>query len=192
MARKLVTLLVIVSFATLVFAFAGCGGGDNSASGDTTTTETTTTEETETADTETTETETTETETTETTDTETTDTTATSQSDFATAQNCREFTKFGQQISQAFSGSGDANLQTVADQLDELAQSAPDEIKSDFQTLADGYQQIADALEGVDLSSGQQPDPQALAKLSQLGTEWSTKMTTAATNISTWAQQNCT
>jgi hypothetical protein len=187
MARKLVTLLVIASFATLVFAFAGCGGDDNSASGDTTTTETTTTEETETTDTETTETETT-----ETTDTETTDTTETSESGFASAENCKEFTAFGQKISQAFSGSGDANLQTVADQLDELAQSAPEEIKSDFQTLADGYQKIADALGGVDLSSGQQPDPQALAELSKLGTEWSTKMTTAATNISTWAQQNCT
>ena len=75
MARRFVTLLVIASFATLVFAFAGCGGDDDSAVGDTTTTETTTTEETETTDTETTETETTRQ---RPTDTETTDTTETS------------------------------------------------------------------------------------------------------------------
>ncbi len=89
MPRKLVTLLVIASFATLVFAFAGCGGDDNSASGDTTTTETTTTEE------QTTETETTETTETETTDTETTDTTETSGDDFASAENCEEFAQIG-------------------------------------------------------------------------------------------------
>jgi hypothetical protein len=182
MARRVMLLFTIASLGLLVLAAAGCGGDNKSASE--TTTEATTTEATTTETTPTTTTETT-TETTSTTDTSGAPT-------FATAENCKEFTDFGQQISQAFSGSGDSDLQTVADNLDKLAQSAPADVKSDFQTLADGYSQIADALKGVDLSSGQQPDPQALAKLSQLGTEWSTKMTTAATNIATWAQKNCT
>ena len=184
-------LLFAVCLTGLTLVAAGCGGSDNeSASGDTatltTTTEETTTEETTTEET-TTEAEST-TESTETTE-ESTDTSGTPS--FATAENCKEFSDFGARISAAFSGTGDQDLQGVADQLDQLASAAPDEIKSDFQTMADGYKQIADALEGVDLTSTN-PDPQALAKLSQLGTEWSTKMTTAAQNVANWAATNCT
>jgi hypothetical protein len=171
-------LLVIASFALLVFAFAGCGGDDNS-SADTTTTETTTTEDTETTETETTETETT----TEDTDTDTTS----ALGDFATSENCKEFQELQSKASQAFTGSGAQDVEQVKDQLQAFADEAPDEIKDDFQTLADGYGKIAD----LGLTSTN-PDPQALAKLSQLGTEWATKMTTAGTNIATWVAQNCT
>src|SRR5262245_18316417 len=138
MARKLVPLLVIGSFALLVFAFAGCGGDDNSASGDTTATETTTTEET-TTDTETTETETTETETTE----EDTDTTEAS-GDFATSDNCQEFSQIGAKISASLTGTSDVS--DIQDAFNQYAASAPDEIKDDFQTLADFFGEVADAV----------------------------------------------
>ncbi len=184
MARKFVTLLVIASFATLVFAFAGCGGDDNSASGDTTTTETTTTEETETDDTETTETETTDT---ETTDTETTDTTETSGDDFASAENCEEFAQIGSNLTEAITGTADVDEIKTA--FDELAAAAPDEIKADFQTLAEYMGAIAEALQGANIGAGETPDPQALAKLAQLD---ATEATAASTNISTWVTENCT
>jgi hypothetical protein len=182
MPRKFVTLLVIASFATLVFAFAGCGGDDNSASGDTTTTETTTTEETETTDTETTEAEDT-----ESTDTETTDTTETSGDDFATSENCEEFARIGTQVSEAITGS--ANVDEIKSAFDQLAAAAPDEIKADFETLAQYMGTIAEALQGVDVTAGETPDPQALAKLAQID---ATEATTASTNISKWVTENCT
>jgi hypothetical protein len=182
MARKLVTLLVIASFATLVFAFAGCGGDDNSASGDTTATETTTTEET------TTDTETTETTETETTETETTDTTETGEeSDFATTENCQEFAKIGTQITGALTGSTDPDQ--IKQAFDDLAAAAPDDIKADFQTLAEYMTKIADALQGVDLSSGQTPSSETLAKLQSID---ATAATAAGQNISKWVTENCT
>jgi hypothetical protein len=179
MARKFVTLLVIASFATLVFAFAGCGGDDNSASGDTTTTETTETTTTET-------TETTETETTESTDTETTDTTETSGDDFASAENCEEFQQIGSNLTEAITGTTDVD--EIKATFDELAAAAPDEIKADFQILAEYMGSIAEALQGANLGAGETPDPQALAKLAQLD---STAAQTASTNISTWVTENC-
>jgi hypothetical protein len=179
MARRLVPLLVIASFALFVFAFAGCGGDDDSsASEETTLTETTTTEET-------TEEETTEEETTETEDTDTTETSASD--DFATSENCQEFAQIGSEISSALTGTTDPDQ--IKEAFDELAAAAPDEIKADFETLADYMTQIADALQGVDLSSGQTPDPSALAKLQAID---ATAATAAGTNISKWVTENCT
>jgi hypothetical protein len=187
MARKVVTLLVIACFGTFVFAAAGCGGDDESASGDTTTTETTTTE-----DTETTETTTTETTETEDTDTDTTDTTETGDlGDFATSENCAEFAEIGSRISEAFTGTGAADLDEASDAFAELTAAAPDEIKDDFQVIADAYNKLADALQGVDLTSTN-PDPEALAKLTQISQELDqAKLTQASTNISNWARDNC-
>ena len=185
MARKLVTLLVIASFATLVFAFAGCGGDDESASGDTTTTETTTTEETEDTDTETTDTETNENE-----DTETNDTTDTSDdSDFATSEKCREFRQIGAEISTALTGARGQDVDNIKTAFDEYAAAAPEEIKDDFEAIADYLAQVADALEGVDFSSGQPPRPDVLAKLQSID---GTAATAAGTNINQWVTENCT
>jgi hypothetical protein len=178
MARRFIPLLVIASFALLVFAFAGCGGDDeSSASEDTTLTETTTTEETTTEET-----------TEETTETEDTDTTETSTSDdFATSENCEEFAKIGSEISGALTGTTDPDEIKAA--FDDLAAAAPDEIKADFETLADYMSQVADALGDVDLSSGQTPDASALAKLQALD---ATAATAAGQNISKWVTENCT
>ncbi len=187
MVRKLVTLLVIASFATLAFAFAGCGSDDNS-SADATTTETTT-ETTATEDTETTDTETTETEDTDTT--ETTDTETTASGDFATSENCAELKQIQSNTAQAFTGTGGEDLDAASDAFAELTAAAPEEIKDDFQVIADAYNKLADALQGVDLTSTN-PDPQALAKIAQISQELDqAELTQASTNIATWAQENC-
>ena len=179
MARRFIPLLVIASFALLVFAFAGCGGDDDSsASEDTTLTETTTTEETTTE-------ETTEEETTETEDTDTTETSASD--DFATSENCEEFAKIGAQVSEAVTGTADVDEIKAA--FDQLAAAAPDDIKPDFEVLAEYMTAVADALGGVDVGAGETPDPAALAKLAQLD---SAAATTASTNISKWVTENCT
>jgi hypothetical protein len=175
-------LLVIASFALLVFAFAGCGGDDNS-SADTTTTETTT------EDTETTETETTETETT----TEDTDTDTTSAlGDFATAENCQEFEQISAKLSSALTGTGGESLEDTKQYLDDLVDAAPDEIKADFQTIAGAYAKVVDAYGSYDPTSGQPPPADVAAKLAQLSSSLDqAKLTQAGTNISTWAQENC-
>jgi hypothetical protein len=182
MARRLVPLLVIASFALLVFAFAGCGGDDDSsASDDTTLTETTTTEET-------TEEETTEEETTEAEDTDTTDTTETSASDdFATSENCEEFAQIGAQVSEAITGTADVD--EIESAFNELAAAAPDEIKADFEVLAEYIGSVAEVLGGADVGAGETPDPSALEELAQLD---STEVTAASTNISNWVTENCT
>jgi hypothetical protein len=176
MARRLVPLLVIASFALLVFAFAGCGGDDSSASDDTTVTETTTTEET-------TEEETTEEETTE---EETTDTTETSASGSIT-ENCEEFAQIGAQVSEAITGTADVDEIRAA--FDELAAAAPDDIKADFEVLAEYMGAVAEALGGADVGAGETPDPAALAKLAQID---AAEATAASTNIANWVAENCT
>jgi hypothetical protein len=176
MARRLVPLLFVACFAMLVFAFAGCGGDDDSsASGDTVATETTTTEETETTETEDTETE------------ETEDTETSASDDFASTENCAEFAQIGARVSEAVSGTVDVDEIEAA--FDELAAAAPDEIKPDFEVLADYMATVGDALAGVDLSSGQTPPADALAKLAALD---ATAATTASTNIAAWVTENCT
>lgn len=191
MARRVMMLLAIASLGVLALAFAGCGSSKSAAT--TETTAATTTETTTEATTEATDTTATDTTATDTTATETTDTTSTSGTgSFADAGNCKEFAEFGQKISSAFTGTGDADLQKVADELDQMAAAAPSDIKPDFQTIAGGYRQIADALNGVDLTSGKTPDAATIAKLSRLSTQLGTKMSTASQNIATWAQQNCT
>ncbi len=164
-------------FGTFVFAAAGCGGDDDSsASDDTTVTETTTTEET-------TEEETTEEETTE---EETTDTTETSASGSIT-ENCEEFAQIGAQVSEAITGTADVDEIKAA--FDELAAAAPDEIKADFEVLAEYMGAVAEALGGVDVGAGETPDPAALAKLAQID---AAEATAASTNISNWVTENCT
>jgi len=176
MTRRLVTLLVVLCFGTFVFAAAGCGGDDDSLADDTTVTETTTTEET-------TEETTTEEETTE---EETTDTTETSASGSIT-ENCEEFAKIGAQVSEAVTGTADVDEIRTA--FDELAAAAPEEIKADFEVLAEYMGAVADALSGVDVGAGETPDSAALAKLAQID---AAEATAASTNISSWVTENCT
>ena len=44
----------------------------------------------------------------------------------------------------------------------------PDEIKDDYKVISENFAKIADALKGVDLTSGQAPSPEALAKLQEI------------------------
>jgi ABC-type glycerol-3-phosphate transport system substrate-binding protein len=186
MARRVMMLLAIASLGVLALAFAGCGGSDKSAATTettaTTTTETTT--ESTTGATDTTATDTTATETTDTTETETTDTSTTP--DFASSENCRQFAAIGQKISSSLTG-GESDLGDVAKAFHQYADASPADIKDDFQTLADWFDQVAGAL--GNLKAGQTPSAADLAKLQTLD---STKATQASQNISTWVQQNCT
>jgi hypothetical protein len=168
MARRLMTVLAIVSLGVLALAFTGCGSKKSAATTETTTTETTTT--------------TTET-TTAATDTTSTDTTGTP--DFASAKNCREFAQITSQISSALTGSG--SVADVQKAFDELAAAAPSEIKGDFETLSKYFGQVADAV--GNLKAGETPSADAIAKLQAIDT---TEVNQASQNIAKWTSENCT
>jgi hypothetical protein len=198
MRVKAIWIVFVLALGLLAFAATGCGGGGTEtvtetvtvSSSDTTTEETTTEEETTTDEEETTTEEETETDETE---TEATGTDTTPDLSFISNENCRQFVQFASEFSQALSGTGDTDVQEAADTMQKFADEAPEDIRDDFQTLADAYSKIADALEGVDLSSGQTPDAGTIAKLAQLSQEIdSTELTEASQNISDWTQENCT
>jgi len=195
MRVKTTWLVCALALGLLAFAATGCGGGgtetvtETVAASDTTTEETTTEAETTTDEETTTEEEST----TDETETETTGTETDDDLSFLSSENCREFVRLASDISQAFSGTGDTDVQEAADAMQKFADEAPEEIRDDFQTLADAYSKIADALDGVDLGSGDTPPAEALAKLAQLSQEIdSAKLSEAGQNISQWTQDNCT
>jgi hypothetical protein len=170
----------------LGFAVAGCGGGGKKSSSGITAAAATTE-----AATTTTKAATTEAEATTTTAAATT-TKPPSLTTFATSGNCREFTKFAANVSQAFSGTGKTDLEQVAKAIDQLADKAPSDIRSDFKVLADAYDKIARALKGVNLQSGKAPSADAIAKLQKLQNEIDQqKLATASQHIEAWVQKNC-
>jgi hypothetical protein len=173
--RRFGVLLV----AVLALVAAGCGGGSNDASSDTTTivsgatTDETTTEETMTDE----------------TTTEDTSTSAGVDTSALTGK-CAELAGLGSKLAAAMGGQN-GDVQDVSKLFDDLADQVPDEIKADWQVLAQNFSKIAEALKGVDLSSGT-ADPQALAKLQQLATTLdSQEVQQAATHIEAWAKENC-
>jgi hypothetical protein len=201
MRVKAIWIFCAFVLGVLALAATGCGGGGGSTT-TVTVTETETVEATETdssmteTDESMTETDETETDAMETeTDAMGTDTTSTTDSPdlaFINSENCREFVRLASSLGQALSGTGDTDVQEAADAMQEFADEAPDEIQDDFQVLADAYQKIADALEGVDLTDTT-PDAGTIAKLAQLGQELDqAELTEASQNISEWTTENCT
>jgi hypothetical protein len=168
--RKLAALLV----AALALVAAGCGGSSNEASSDTTTAETTT-EAPSTA---------------ETTTTEQTSTGSSGAGAAALTGKCADLAGLGSKLAAAMGGQ-DAGVADVSKLFDEMADQVPDEIKADWQVLAQNFQKIAEALKGVDLSSGT-PDAATLAKLQKLSTTLdSQEVRQAAAHIEAWAKKNC-
>jgi hypothetical protein len=136
------------------------------------------------------------------TDTTATDTTATTTSGtdtsaaaalgaLASSGNCKSFADLGAAFSSALSGAG-GDPQKEAQVFQQFVDQAPSDIKADLQVIADDFSKIADALKGVDLSSGKTPDAAALAKIAALqGSLDQQKLATAEQHISAWATKNC-
>ncbi len=186
MRRRPVQILVFLLLATAVLAAAGCGSKKSASSATTTTT----TEVTST--TETTATDTTATDTTTTTTTSGTDTSAAAAlGALASSGNCKSFADLGAAFSSALTGAG-GDPQKEAQLFQQFVDQAPSDIKADMQVIADDFSKIADALKGVDLSSGKTPGPAALAKIAALqGSLDQQKLATAEQHITAWATANC-
>jgi hypothetical protein len=174
---SLFALLALVAALTLVAA--GCGGGSDEAGSDEATIETTT--ETTTEDTETTE--------------ESTETTTDTDVNLGSIANedCLELASVGAKFSEALSATGgQPDFDTTTKFFAELVDKAPNEIKADLQTLAAAWTEVAAALKGVDLSSGQAPNAETLAKLQEIGNKFNTpKLQQASKHLTAWAKKNC-
>ena len=179
-ATALVALLALLAALTLMAA--GCGGSDEAGSDDTaieTTTDETTEDDTTTDETET---------------TDETDTTEDSDVSAFASEDCLELASIGTKLSEALSASGGTgDFDATATYFEQLVDKAPDEIKDDLATIAGAWEEIAEALGDVDLSSGGTPSAEDLQALQELGTRLSTtELTQASENIAAWATENCT
>jgi hypothetical protein len=167
--------LAVLLLAALALLAAGCGGddSDSSASSDTTTTAVV---ETDTSD-----------------DGTMTAGTETSADDDTAALGgeCAKFSGLAAKLQNAF-GTGAGDVDSAAEVFDEIADQVPEEIRDDYQVLADNFKELADALKGVDLSSGEAPSPETLQKLQELSSKMDTPaVTQASQNIEAWVKENC-
>ena len=175
MRRKPLFILAVIALSGLVLFAAGCGGSKKKTAASTPATTTAKAAKTAT--------------------TATTATTAKSSglTGLANASNCAELAGLSTSFAQAMSGTGSAGVKKTATLLKQFADKTPKDIRPDFQVVATAYAKIAVALKGVNLSSGNTPDPAAIAKLTKLSSQIDEKaLTKAYTDIGAWAQKNCT
>jgi hypothetical protein len=171
-------LAVVVAVLGLALVGAGCGG-DDEASGDAETTaiaETTDTDST--TDDMTTE------------DDDSDDMTTDDDLSGLASEDCIELATASAGLGQAFAAPG-SQLEG-AEAFEELADQVPEEIRDDWQVLADAYSEYADALGDVDLSAGETPDAGALQELQQaLASIDQPAVAEASESIAAWARANC-
>ena len=175
------SITVAASVAAFAFAVAGCGGSNDAgseAASDTAVAETSTAADTS--------------QTTDATATETISTEA--NTGVGLTGECADLVeasqKFGAAAAAASGGGGD--LGDTADAFKQFAEVAPDELKDDFEALADVMTEYAGALADLDLKAGDVPTADQIAKLAQLGQSLGTeKVQKASAAIAAWSQANC-
>jgi hypothetical protein len=93
----------------------------------------------------------------------------------------------------ATSSGTDPNFADASERLDAIADDAPDEIKDALTTLAEGFDRIAEVFKDVDLSDPSSfQDPKVASKLAELQDIADSDYQAAATEVSTWINENCT
>lgn len=81
----------------------------------------------------------------------------------------------------------------LADEFQEVADAAPEEIREDFQTMAGAVDEVATQLEGVeiDFSDPENIDEEAFAQLQSIDTVMDEEVDAAGEEIDSWISQNC-
>jgi hypothetical protein len=91
--------------------------------------------------------------------------------------------------------SGEAgDLSTSVEQLEAMASKAPEEIRNDLVTVAQGYAAYSQALQdsGWDPSSGEAPPPEVIAALTAAGQALDdADFQAASERVSAWFAENC-
>ena len=96
-------------------------------------------------------------------------------------------------IPQVMSGEA-GDLSTSVDQLEAMAEKAPEEIRDDLLLVAQGYATYSQALQdsGYDPASGQAPPPEVIAALTEAGqTLNDADFQAASGRVSAWFAENC-
>jgi hypothetical protein len=153
----------------LALVAAGCGGGGNesAASSETSTAETTTTESTDSTGT-------------------------TDLSGILDNKDCLALAGIGATFAQAVTGASDDK---AAEQLQQLVDKVPDEIKPDVRTLASWFADYSAKLKDIGIKAGQAPTAAQLQQLQAALASASSdqqELTTASNHIEAWAKANCT
>lgn len=176
MSLRSARVAVVILAAGLVAVAAGCGGGGTKSSSSTQ-------QQTSAA----------------TTEAATTSSGSGSAPAFATAKNCKDLAGLAAKIGTAMgaaSGNPATALETEAQQLQALADAAPSEIRSDFQTFATAFSNYLHALEKAGFKPGEAmtsaPTAAQVAALTKAAKSFDTaKLRKAEQHLSTWATQNC-
>jgi hypothetical protein len=167
-----------LAFLAVAFALvaSGCGGGSNeSATTETTTTETTATETTST---------------TEETSTEASGTT--DLSGILNDKDCLALAGIGATFAQAVTGASD---EQASEELQNLVDKVPDEIKADVQVLATWFADYSAKLKDIGIEAGKTPTADQLQQLQAALSSTNAnqqELQTASNHIEAWSKQNCT
>jgi hypothetical protein len=168
-------LTIAVAVFALVLVGAGCGGGDDEASGTDTAVITDTTDTDETTD--------------ETTTEETTEETDTDVSGDLSGECLEAVQAYSAALAAAGAGGDTDNSLEV---FQEFADRAPEEIRDDFQVLAQAYAEYIEVAGDVDLQSGETTSADDLQKLQQAAAAFNDAEVQAANErVTAWADENC-
>jgi ABC-type glycerol-3-phosphate transport system substrate-binding protein len=160
----------------LALVAAGCGGSDNESAA---TTDETTTTETTSGDTTTSE---------ETTSEETTGTS--DLGDVLGDEDCLALAGVGATIAQAFSGASGGTAST--EELEQLADKVPEEIRADVQTLAAAFATYADKIKDIGITPGSTPNADQVQQLqAAIASLDQDELTAASQRIEAWSKKNC-
>jgi hypothetical protein len=101
--------------------------------------------------------------------------------------------QFGKALSAAgATGDGQGDLEKTASAYKAFAAQVPEEIRGSFQTVASAFALYAEALKGVDFSSGKTPDAATIAKLATAAKALDNEALSAANvKIEAWVKKNC-
>jgi hypothetical protein len=109
---------------------------------------------------------------------------------FLTAARCRHYKALLLDFESTLAGVGTTDTQQAAEVFTFAAARAPHDVAGSFQTLADAYIELTDALDGVE--PGKYPTPEQIARLEQLSQELDAKhVTQATTNVWGWLRDYC-
>jgi hypothetical protein len=96
-------------------------------------------------------------------------------------------------VPQAFSGGG-ADLEASVEQLEAFAEAAPEEIRDDLLTIAEGYAKVIQAFADADFdpTSGEAPPPEVIAALEEATQQIdSGEFQAAADRVNAWFEEEC-
>jgi hypothetical protein len=115
---------------------------------------------------------------------------------FTSAKNCKDLAAIGAKLSQAMQSSSGNENEVIANEakaLEQLASSAPGEIRDDFKVLADAFSTYVGVIQKTGgLKPGKVPSAAQVAQLTKAAQAFSSaKLQQAEQHLTAWAQKNC-